>query len=763
MAYNRFAFRRVRLRISVAVAFMTSVIRMSSYLIGKLINGYEILSQIGQGGMATVFLARQQSMNRNVALKFLPKAYLNDESYLQRFEQEVKIVAQLEHRNIVPVYDFGEYEDQPYIAMRYMPAGSVEELLAAGKIPMSRVLSIVEQVASALDYAHQNGILHRDLKPSNVLLDDGGGVFITDFGIARILSESGSNITTQGVVGTPSYMSPEQAQGEPLDGRSDVYALGVMLFELITGRRPFESDTPYSIAVMHVTAAPPSPRDFEPTLSSQVERVIMRALQKAPQERYASAGDLAGALRQAINTEPASLVEETSPVESFAQSPEGATGSPMPTTNDWNFSARSPQTNARSLPDSRHVLPFRRRRMWLGMAAGSALGCGLLVILLTVSISLLGIFSRDDAATITATQNSALGARSSATAAAVDPPLVPAAVTGDGATDLFQSTLAVLNSAAEATFTADALLRQSQPTATAAVQPVGVRERPVLSPALQGAVGDLVYFAEVETGDGSEPVFEIVTLNLDAWETRRFDAGGGSSSYPQASPDGRWIAFQSNRDGDFEIYVANRQGGQLRQLTRNDVWDRLPAWSPDGDWIVYSSDVRGDETFDLYRVRLDGTAPQPLYSDGWRNSHARYSPDGAAIVFTAGLTVRDARSWELRLLDLSGGGSRLLTENDVRDASPVFSPDGQRILYVTTIGGVRALAGMNLAGGDRDVLYTGPGSAWAGSYSPDGRYIVVTATLNGQDQLYLMDAQSGNAQQITTAGGAFASWIPPIR
>ena len=275
---------------------------MSAELIGKTVNGYKIVSQVGQGGMATVYLARQRSMNRNVALKFLPSAFMNDDTYLQRFEREVKIVSQLEHRNIVPVYDFGEFDGQPYIAMRYMPAGSVEELLAEGRIPLPRVLSIIEQVASALDYAHQKGILHRDLKPSNILLDDGGGAFITDFGIARILGEGSGAITTQGVVGTPSYMSPEQARAEPLDGRSDVYSLGVMLFELLTGRRPFESDTPYSIAVMHVTMPPPSPRQFEPNISIALEKVIMRALRKTRDDRFESAGELAASLRLSLES-----------------------------------------------------------------------------------------------------------------------------------------------------------------------------------------------------------------------------------------------------------------------------------------------------------------------------------------------------------------------------------------------------------------------------------------------------------------------------
>ena len=733
---------------------------MSESPIGKEVNGYEILSQVGQGGMATVFLARQRSMNRNVALKFLPKAFMNDEAYLQRFEREARIVAQLEHRNIVPVYDFGEFEDQPYIAMRYMSVGSVEELLAAGRIPLPRVLSIVQQVASALDYAHQNGILHRDLKPSNILLDDGGGVFITDFGIARILGEGGGKITTQGVVGTPSYMSPEQARGEPLDGRSDVYSLGVMLFELITGRRPFDSETPYSIAVMHVTMPPPSPRDFEPGVTSGVEAVILRALRKQPDKRYATAGELAEALRLAADL-PAAAPDDAGAPERPAKLVEHAPKRTLAAPNGSPSKSEDTSQNLK-LRFTRRLLPIRQgRRIWVGVAAGSAIGCLLLSVLLVTAVSLFGVISGEESPFDPTTVSAVADDNPTAdTAAATKAPAITA--TQAGADTALWTTLAVLEAAADATFTAEAELWQTRPTATnSGIQPVGLRERPTLLPALQPASGELVYFARRESSAGSQPAFQIVTLNLSTWEERRFDAGG-SSTYPQPSPDGRWIAFQSDRDGDFEIYLANRHGGQLRQLTRNSVWDRLPAWSPDGEWIIYSADSRGDQTFDLYRIRPTGDERQPVFSDGWRNSHARYNPAGTALVFTAGEQVRDAGTWELRLLNLQSRESTLLTANDIRDASPVFSPDGRRILYVTTIGGVRALASMNLQGAERDVVYSGPGSVWAASYSPDGQFLVVTATLDGEDQLFLLDAAGGAAQQITTNGGAYASWMPPL-
>jgi serine/threonine protein kinase len=239
----------------------------------------------------------------------LPRQYLQDDTYLQRFHREVEIVSRLEHRNIVPVHDYGEFDGQPYIVMRYMPAGSVDDLLRSGPLDFALTQKIIEQIAPALDYAHTKGVLHRDLKPSNILMDDNGDAYLTDFGIARVLGENlgGISITTKHVVGTPAYMSPEQAQGQPLDSRSDIYSLGVTLFEMATGQRPFVAETPYGVAVLQVTTPPPAPRTLNANIPVALENVILRTLKKKPDERYSSALLLAEAVRDALDPDAASI------------------------------------------------------------------------------------------------------------------------------------------------------------------------------------------------------------------------------------------------------------------------------------------------------------------------------------------------------------------------------------------------------------------------------------------------------------------------
>src|SRR3972149_4827408 len=266
-----------------------------SDLIGKTLGPYRIIEQIGAGGMATVFKAYQRGTDRYVAVKILPPYLSKDEQFAKRFQREAKAITRLEHAHILPIYDYGEADRITYIAMRYVDAGTLKQRIAKGPLPLDEIARIIGQVGSALDYAHRIGIIHRDVKPANVLIDEQGDTYLTDFGLARMM-EASDQLTASGVgVGTPTYMSPEQGQGNKVDHRSDIYSLGVVLFEMVTGHVPYEAETPMAVMLKHITDPLPLPRLVNPNVPEAVERVILKALAKDPNDRYQAAGEMAQA------------------------------------------------------------------------------------------------------------------------------------------------------------------------------------------------------------------------------------------------------------------------------------------------------------------------------------------------------------------------------------------------------------------------------------------------------------------------------------
>ena len=267
-------------------------------LIGMTFGPYDIIERIGEGGMAVVYKGYQASLNRHVAIKVLRGELAHDKEFIARFRQEALAAANLDHPNILHVYDAGMAHGRYYMAMAFVEGGSLKDLIRKGPLDVNQTVSIVAQLADALDHAHHHGLVHRDVKPSNVLMARDGRPQLTDFGIAKALYEAAQLTRTGATLGTPEYMAPEQAQGGRPDGRTDIYALGVVLYEMLTGSVPFSSDTPVATMYMQVHLPPPPLRRETGSIPPWLEEIVNKALAKDPGDRYQRAGEFAAALRQ---------------------------------------------------------------------------------------------------------------------------------------------------------------------------------------------------------------------------------------------------------------------------------------------------------------------------------------------------------------------------------------------------------------------------------------------------------------------------------
>lgn len=609
---------------------------------GTLINdSYRIAGELARGGMATVYRAHQISMNRDVAIKVLPREFLHEATFLDRFRQEASIAAKLEHRAIVPVYDYGEWNGTPYIVMRLMEGGSADGLLQGGVVDLETVQTIVRQISSALDYAHKQGVLHRDLKPSNILLDGNGDAYITDFGIARIFNQS-EQLTASGVVGTPAYMSPEQAQGKPLDGRSDLYALGIVIFELLTGRRPFEAETPYSVAVMQVTETPPALREFRADIPAGVEAVVMQALEKDPAKRYRTATELAGMLEDAdlMPATPAPTMPNPSPVSV-------TTPPPVVPTPQRGFTPVQPY----------YPTPPRRRRP-----------SPILYLLTSVVIAIvLGGFLLGGYLLLT---------QEDTTNESPD----------FAATGVFQLTGTAANFSANTTSDGHFLfLKQvenqwdifrydlGQSVEQRLTDTVGDEGVPVVSsdgqwvaytynPARDDESQVEIYVRRI---DGSETrqitsnlleegqpswllsgeilVYPQQVSGLQTFRLMRYDISSDEETTlyestariatPSVSPDGLQIAFAQGRSSEpasWEIWRLDVASGSTSQLTDNDIADTSPRWHPNGERILFLRDNAS-----ILEMRADGSDVNTLYAGRDLSAGLDYASGGDGVLFNS--------------------------------------------------------------------------------------------------------------------------------
>jgi tRNA A-37 threonylcarbamoyl transferase component Bud32 len=335
---------------------------------GQMLGSYRIISQIGQGGMATVYKAYQPSMDRNVAVKILPGQLAQSEEFAARFRQEARIIAKLEHPHILPVFDYGESDGVSYFVMRYLEAGTLKTKMETGPLSWNEIDNLFTQLAEALGYAHSRGVIHRDLKPGNALVDEDGNLFLTDFGIAKILESASPRLTqTDAIMGTPAYISPEQAKAIKVDQRSDIYSLGIILYEMVTGRVPFTADTPLAVILKHVSDPLPPPSVIKSNLPNSIERVILKALAKEPNDRYATASEFLDAWKLAMEDR-----------ETVRRAPDRTS---IPASH---MEMPPAQAQGRAVPASGAVPKSGNSTVWI-------IGCGVLACLL-ISVGGIAIF-----------------------------------------------------------------------------------------------------------------------------------------------------------------------------------------------------------------------------------------------------------------------------------------------------------------------------------------------------------------------------------
>jgi Tol biopolymer transport system component/tRNA A-37 threonylcarbamoyl transferase component Bud32 len=624
-------------------------------LIGRVLGQYKIVSLIGKGGMAIVYRAVQPSMGREVAIKVLPPALLKDRTFLERFTHEARIIAQLQHPRILPVYDYGEQDGLPYIVMAYMPAGSLEDRIRAEEwgLPLIEVVRLVAQIAEALDFAHDNGVIHRDFKPANVLLDDRGNTYLADFGIAR-MAESTAQVTATGLSGSPAYVAPETAARSGPHKSLDLYALGVTLYQMLAGKVPYMAANPMGVLMAHLSEPIPDIRERRPELPAEIQAVVEKGMAKDPADRYQSAAELAADLYLAATTGLGKQIKED-------KAPPAAEA------------VEAPPTGA-------------RRRTWMAVAGGAAL------VILAAGLLLSGVLPARVAVPPTpspspTTQPTPTGLPPTATqpveaavpvetptptAAPTDTPIPTAtAFGGGGGRILFESfrdgtgELYLMNT------DGSGLVRLTNDAAN--------DTSPVWSP-------DGLRFAFTSFRDNNQDIFVMDVPGgpgAGGGEPLRITTDPNADIDPAWSPDGRRIAFASNRTGNYDIYAVDVPGDTPAdaprpfRLTDHPANDFGPAWSPDGTRILFYSSRDGDA--EICVMNFDGSGVAHLTDNTAQDIDPAWSPDGRRIVFASDVDG----DFEIFVMDSDGSNVTRLTDNRVSDTRPTWSWDGQWIAFVT--------------------------------------------------------------------------------
>ncbi len=708
-------------------------------LIGQKIDHYQVNSLIGQGGMAAVYLARDVTLEREVVLKTMLPTLAQNQELMSRFQREAKATAQLQHPNIVPVYTTGVTPTkQPYIALQYIKGGALNDYLRqlAGQgqwISTIYALSIARQIGDALRVAHAANIIHRDLKPANILLRTDGTPVLSDLGIAAVQQATTRLTQTGSIIGTPTYMSPEQATGKPIDGRSDIYSLGVILYELLSGQLPFDADSPWAIIHQHIYEPPPPLEQVRPDLTPQTHRIVAQCLQKEPDSRYQTAVQLVAALDDAMSAEggnskvaldswrpPAAARVVKGPpttrrsIRRVAQQPP-----PLPPVPPTDVVPPPTQPPA--------AAPARKVPVW-GIAA---------LVVLTAVIAYIFI------------------ARpfSSAPATPAPPPSAPA-----------EPVVAVVTQVVIATPTPGT--EPAEPTSLPVVNTVPASAVPPLVPTL--VPSSVPTIAPLPTAANPFPDGLIayscgtagnnqIYLNVPNGGVQfRLANQPGNSIVPAFSPDGRQIAFRSNISGAWQIYVSDVDGGNLRQVTAGSANNNEAVWSPDGSQFAFVSDRDGSRQ--IYLMNSDGSNQRRLTTNDDFNDDPSWSVNGQII-------YESNENGRYSIFQISPQGGSLIELIAWGDSSstPAWSHDGQWLAFESRVGDNRHIWIARSDGSGVQQVTSRSSNNERPAWSPDGTKIAFHTNYMQSDSdhadVWVIDLATKAVQRVSYEGNCYnPSW-----